>query len=170
MALKIINKENLVPDKTIVVVPHFLNDNSYLDIIEPLKGKARRDWFDEAFYYCLPLTVGNQYGFVIKTEFDFSFIWNGDADPKNSITFKTEGSQIDKYPRAESHFGSGIITINPPFTLRTPPGVNLMTINPPNYIIPNITVMTGVVETDNLRRNFTFNLKIGYVFGREKIK
>jgi len=35
-----------------------------------------------------------------------------------------------------------------------------MTINPPNYVIPNITVMTGVVETDNLRRNFTFNLKI----------
>jgi hypothetical protein len=35
-----------------------------------------------------------------------------------------------------------------------------MTINPPNFIIPNITVMTGVVETDNLRRNFTFNLKI----------
>lgn len=35
-----------------------------------------------------------------------------------------------------------------------------MTMNPPNYIVPNITVMTGVVETDNLRRNFTFNLKI----------
>jgi hypothetical protein len=35
-----------------------------------------------------------------------------------------------------------------------------MTINPPNYIIPNVTVMTGVVETDNIRRNFTFNLKI----------
>jgi hypothetical protein len=35
-----------------------------------------------------------------------------------------------------------------------------MTINPPNMVLPNITVMTGVVETDNLRRNFTFNLKI----------
>jgi hypothetical protein len=35
-----------------------------------------------------------------------------------------------------------------------------MTINPPNFILPNITVMTGVVETDNLRRSFTFNLKI----------
>ena len=35
-----------------------------------------------------------------------------------------------------------------------------MTINPPNFILPNITVLTGVVETDNLRRNFTFNLRI----------
>ena len=35
-----------------------------------------------------------------------------------------------------------------------------MTINPPNHVIPNITPMTGVVETDNLRRNFTFNLKV----------
>jgi hypothetical protein len=35
-----------------------------------------------------------------------------------------------------------------------------MTINPPNYVIPNITVMTGVVECDNLRRDFTFNLKV----------
>jgi hypothetical protein len=35
-----------------------------------------------------------------------------------------------------------------------------MTINPPNYVIPNVTVMTGVVEADNIRRNFTFNLKV----------
>jgi hypothetical protein len=35
-----------------------------------------------------------------------------------------------------------------------------MTINPPNIIIPNITVMSGVIETDNLRWLFTFNLKI----------
>jgi hypothetical protein len=52
------------------------------------------------------------------------------------------------------------MTINPPYFFRTPPGVNLITMNPPNYIIPNVTVMTGVVETDNLRRNFTFNLKV----------
>ena len=35
-----------------------------------------------------------------------------------------------------------------------------MTINPPNHIIPNITVLTGVVEADNLNNPFTFNLKI----------
>ena len=73
---------------------------------------------------------------------------------------ETEKELNKKHPRIDSHFGEGIITIGTPFILRTPPGINIMTINPPNYIIPNITVMTGVIETDNLRRNFTFNLKI----------
>ena len=62
-----INKEDIVPENTIVVVPHFKNDTSYLDVIQPLKGEAKRDWFDQAFYYCLPLTIGNQYGFAIKS-------------------------------------------------------------------------------------------------------
>jgi len=53
-----------------------------------------------------------------------------------------------------------LTTINTPYFLRTPPGVNLITMSAPNYIIPNVTVMTGVVEADNLRKNFTFNLKI----------
>jgi uncharacterized protein YgfB (UPF0149 family) len=35
-----------------------------------------------------------------------------------------------------------------------------MTIAPPNFVQPGIMHMTGVVETDNLRRDFTFNLKI----------
>ena len=35
-----------------------------------------------------------------------------------------------------------------------------MTINPPNYFIDGIHHMTGVVECDNLRRDFTFNLKV----------
>jgi hypothetical protein len=35
-----------------------------------------------------------------------------------------------------------------------------MTINPPNYILPNITVLSGVVETDNIRGPFTFNIKL----------
>jgi len=157
-----INQGNNVPDKTIAIFTNpFQTDIDQSRILTILdKPPKKRQWFSPNFYKCLPLVIGNQYGFVIKTEFDFSFIWNGDADPKNSITFKTEGSQIDKYPRAESHFGSGIITVNPPFTLRTSPGVNLITMNPPNFVIPNVTVMTGVVEADSLRRNFTFNLKI----------
>ena len=53
----------------------------------------------------------------------------------------------------------GVVTIQNRFTFRTPPDVNLMTINPPNYWIDGIQHMTGVIETDNLRRDFTFNLK-----------
>ncbi len=163
-----INQGNNVPDKTIAVFSvaeqYNFYDNKKNDRFSKIVGKPskKRNWFVPHFYRCLPLTIGNQYGFVIKSEFDFTFIWDGRNEVDSiKFWFNEEQQEVDKkFPRIETHFGSGIITINPPFIFRTPPGVNLMTINPPNYIIPNITVMTGVVEADNIRRNFTFNLKI----------
>lgn len=158
---------NNVPDKTIVVFTNPFGSNlSYSEknrlnnILD--KPSKKRAWFTPHFYRCLPLVIGNQYGFVIKSEFAFSFNWNGGDNEKDIFFnfYENEEKIKNKYPLIQSHFGSGIITISPPFWLRTPPGVNLMTINPPNHVIPNITVMTGVVETDNIRRNFTFNLKI----------
>lgn len=163
-----INQGNNVPDKTIAIFINYFDkfydynliDERINNILE--KPSKKRDWFNPHFYRCLPLTIGNQYGFVIKSEFDISVIWDGgNSKESTKFIFNEEIEELNKkYPRIESHFGHGIITISPPFWLRTPPGVNIMTINPPNFIIPNITVMTGVIETDNLRRNFTFNLKI----------
>lgn len=162
-----INDEiNNIPDKTIAIFPTQLDDGSWLEIekiynfLEPATPK--REWFNSHFYRCLPLTIANSYGFIVKSGFDFSFEWNGgDSTDDIFFTFYQNDEELSKkYPRIDSHFGSGIITINPPFKLMTPPGVNLLTINPPNYFIPNITVMSGSVETDNIRRNFTFNLKI----------
>ena len=161
-----INQGKNVPDKTIAIFTsprmhdNELTQERILGMVK--KPKKKRDWFSPHFYRCLPLTIGNQYGFVIKSEFDFSVIWDG-GESKDSVKFYFNEKIEDvnkKCPLIESHFGHGIITINPPFWLRTPPGVNIMTINPPNFILPNITVMTGVIETDNLRTNFTFNLKI----------
>jgi hypothetical protein len=162
--LQIINKKEFVPEKTIAIFSNPIqnyvsskNMSRVSNLIE--KSPKKRDWFTPHFYKCLPLAIGNQYGFVIKSEFDFSFMWNG-GEKREDVYFNFEKESNKKYPLIESRFGSGIVTINLPLWLRTPPGVNLMTINPPNFIIPNITVMTGVIETDNLRRNFTFNLKI----------
>ena len=161
-----LNQEINVPDKTIAV---FVNSesrdlgltntrvNNFLE-----RSPKKRSWFTPHFYRCLPLVVGNQHGFVISSEFDFAIEWNGGPtkeDVSRSLHEKPE-DLINFFPRVDSHFGAGVVTINPPFVLRTPLGVNLMTISPPNFIIPNVTVMTGVVEADNLRRNFTFNLKI----------
>jgi hypothetical protein len=157
---------NDVPNKTIVVFTNttrsnvnYFNKDRLSNILE--KSPKKRDWFTPHFYRCLPLTIGNQYGFTISSEYDIAFEWDGGSD-KNSIrTYVNE--KVDNrnyYPQINSHFGSGILSINTPYFFRTPPGVNLITMNPPNYIIPNVTVMTGVIETDNLRRNFTFNLKV----------
>jgi hypothetical protein len=72
---------NNVPDKTIVI---FTSPNTFdreltqkriLDIVK--KPGKKRDWFHSHFYKCLPLAIGNQYGFTVSSEFDFGFEWNG---------------------------------------------------------------------------------------------
>ena len=157
---------NNVPDKTIAIftAPSMSNKELTQERILGMvkKSDKKRDWFSPHFYRCLPLTIGNQYGFTVSSEFDITFEWNG-GDSEESIFFQFDENKgdLDKlYPRIDSHFGHGIVTVSTPYFFRTPPGVNLITINPPNYVIPNVTVMTGVIETDNLRRFFTFNLKI----------
>jgi hypothetical protein len=158
------NGINDVPDKTIAI---FTSPSTYdqeltqeriLGMVK--KPDKKRDWFSPHFYRCLPLTIGNQYGFTVSSEFDIGFEWNGGNKIEDTEIYVNNKVSNLNYPQISSHFGHGVVTVNPPYFFRTPPGVNLMTINPPNYIIPNVTVMTGVVETDNLRRNFTFNLKI----------
>lgn len=142
------------------ITEHEEYDKSIDLIVEPLRGKLKRDWFVNHAYFCLPLTIGNQYGFAVKSLKTFSVEWNG-SDGRNDV--KVEILDDGEYPGHQSissHFGMGTITIQNRFTFRTPPGINLMTINPPNYWIDGIQHMTGVIETDNLRRDFTFNLRV----------
>lgn len=151
----------VVPENTIIAIPENSNFKESIDlIVEPFKGNLKRDWFVDHAYFCLPLTIANQYGFGIKSLKTFSVIWNGGKAPKDVKVEILEDSEFPSGQTISTHFGMGTFTVQNRFTFRTPPGVNLMTINPPNYWIDGIQHMTGVVETDNLRRDFTFNLKI----------
>lgn len=149
-----------VPDNHILVVPHDLGIEEhgyYKEVILPLAGEPKRDWFGSHFYYCLPLNIGNQYGFVIKSLIDVDVIWpGGESNPE--FTFIDNDNSHKQ--TIKGGFGSGIITIQNRFALKTPPGINLMTIQPPNMFIPTCVAMTGVIETDQIRRDFTFNLKM----------
>lgn len=153
-----INQGNNVPDNTIVF---FLTDEISKDTVDKIISPIdkRRDWFTPHFYRCLPLTIANQYGFVIKSPFTFSVDWNG-GNKKEDLQVLISEKDINSYPKIESHFGSGIVTISVPLMIRTPPNINIMTINPPNYILNNFTVMSGSIETDNLRYPFSFNIKM----------
>jgi hypothetical protein len=147
-----------VPENTIVVVPHAPGQTGfYKEILLPLKGESKRDWFTAHFYYCLPLTIGNQYGIAVRSAFTFEATWPGGEAPA-VITFEPN-SDIPQQV-VSTHFNNGVITFQNFFALKTPPGINLMTIQPPNMFIPGCVSMTGVVETDQIRRDFTFNLKI----------
>jgi hypothetical protein len=152
-----INKNKKVPDNTIALIPNQGDNVDYSDII--FKPDKKRSWFTPHFYRCLPLTIANQYGFLVAVDYDFSVTWNG-GDSIEDLVIERDGYSDNSKISIDSHFGSGIFTVGLPFVLRTPPGINLMTINPPNYIIPNSTVMSGSIETDNLRHNFTINIKV----------
>ena len=56
-----------VTQNTIVAVTIGDDKNGSVDdIIVDFNRKIKRDWFNDHAYYCLPLTIANQYGFGIK--------------------------------------------------------------------------------------------------------
>lgn len=157
---KINDQHNPVPNNTIVIVTeHDSYNNTVFDIVEPLRGNKKRDWFNSHFYFCLPLLIGNQYGFVIKSLYDFTAKWNGGQSTTDTVISIDKKENVN-HQIISSHFGSGIVTVQNRFHFRTPAGINIVTLNPPNFILPHMQNMTGVIETDNLRRDFTFNIKI----------
>lgn len=129
------------------------------DIVESLIGKPNRDWFTYPFSFCLPLNIANQYGFVVKAAHDMTLYWTGGEAKASlqSVGYQSGDHEVQQY---NTNFGSGVISVENKFLLRTPPNVNLMVIPVPNYYIEGVYPLTGVVETDNLRRSFTFNLKV----------
>jgi hypothetical protein len=160
----------VVPEKTIAFFP--IAPQEGLDsfdlkniglFLRPLNTDHKRDWFTPNFYKCLPLAIGNMQGFVFSLPYGFDVLWNG-GGMNEDLQIKCNEDVIPfmgtNFIHPNSEFGSGIITIHFPLTLKTPPGVNLMTIAPPNYPLPGLSPLTGVVEADNLRFTFTLNIKV----------
>lgn len=168
-----INQGHNVPDKTIAVFKSIggesLPKELFTNILQ--EPKKTRDWFRPIFYRCLPLAIGNKMGILIVNQFDFELEWDGEEDPKGLKIYSQYNNPLkNQYPYIESSFGRGIFTLNLPFVLRTPPGINLMVSNPPNYIVKNSTVLTAVVETDNIRRGFGIQIKMHYPNVRTKFE
>ena len=163
----IINQEGgpVVPDKTIAIFPVIPHKNyeqiNLKDVglfLKPLNADHKRAWFTSHFYKCLPLSIGNMQGFVFSLPYTIGVFWNGGNTKEDLVVeFYDDFKQYKKinfiYPSSE--FGNGILTIVFPLTLKTPPGINLMTIAPPNFPLPGLSPMTGVVESDNIRFYYT---------------
>jgi hypothetical protein len=149
-----------VPDSSIMVVtdePKF--ESTINEIIVDFRGELKRDWFHKHAYWCLPLVIANQYGYGIKSLSTFEVEWNGGDNPEDlTITFLDDTKTKNQH--VNSWFGMGVLTIQNRFVLQTPKGINLMTMNPQNYYTDGLTNLNGVIETDNLKRDFTFNLRV----------
>jgi hypothetical protein len=158
----------IVPQKTIAVIPVIEDEDAHpfpmsdlSSFIRPLTKK--REWFSSDFYKCLPLSIGNMQGFIFSLPFEFDVFWNGGDNISDlSFNFYEDVKEFKKtrHVRVKSHFGYGILTISIPVILKTPPGINLMTIAPPNFPTPGLSAMTGVIESDNLKYTFSLNIKV----------
>lgn len=148
-----------VPEKTLVVVPQpHITNQEIEELLVPLTSLKKREWFNSHFYYCLPLAIGNIYGYIVKSERDITIHWDGTESVSGLVISQDMAGA--RRQRFDNHFGSGILTVQNLWHYRTPPGVNLMTITPPNFPQHGLMHMTAVIETDNLSRDFTFNLKV----------
>lgn len=126
--------------------------------IEP--APAKREWMDATpnkyAYHCMPLTIANQMGWVIRCQGAFSATWNGKPE-KDAITFRFPENEAYWKTRVISHFGCGIITFDIPWVFRTSPGWGLLVRGPTNMPKDNISPLDGLVETDWAPYTFTMN-------------
>jgi hypothetical protein len=156
--LKYINDDGLeVPENTIAVIATEDDNVDYNSCVKSLIGQPNRDWFIKYASFCLPLTIANQYGFAIIAQHDADLFWDGSMNLQIDSQGFNNHNSIQQY---SNEFGPGVLTLDHKFLFRTPTGISLMAIQPPNYFIDGLQVVSGVVETDNLRRSFTFNIKV----------
>lgn len=130
-------------------------------VLEP--ASPRRRWMDEMVsgfpYRCLPLSIANQCGWVIRSPVGFSAAWYGGNQTQDLVVrFDNEASRYER--QINSHFGGGILTFSIPWLFRTPAGVALWVRGLPNAVRPGAQALDAVVETDWSPMTFTMNWQL----------
>ena len=132
------------------------------DLPPPIRpADARRQWMDdtpESFAYrCLPLSVANQHGWEVFAPTGLTASWSG-GDRVEDVEITLDEPMAMNTPGSPvSNFGSGILTFDMGFLLRTPPGWNIWVSGPVNQPKDGICALTGVIETDWSPYSFTMN-------------
>ncbi len=118
----------------------------------------RRDWMDAQpyAYQCPPLTVANQWGWLILCPTDVLVAWDGSPDP-SGVKVRVDPAYSSAI---KSQFGQGIVTFGPPWLFRTSRGWDLQVRGPVNHWKTNCAPLDGIVETWWLPYTFTLNWKI----------
>lgn len=125
----------------------------------PYQRQLMEDTPGRGAYRCLPLSMANQAGWMVKAPISFSAVWSGQVEA-SAIQIDFDEDSIGRDGAVVSHFGSGIITFRLPFLFRTPPGIGLLVRGAPNWPLVNFAPLEGLVETDWNPASFTMNWKI----------
>jgi hypothetical protein len=127
---------------------------------EIVPGRPQRRWMDDFqdrhAYRCLPLTMANTTGWELLCPVGFVAEWNG-GKLKEDITLRADHPHPDFHELVRSHFSHGVLTLQPGYLFRTPPGWDMWTSGPPNWPKDGIQPLSGLVETDWLPFPFTMN-------------
>jgi hypothetical protein len=123
-------------------------------------ARSERAWMDATperyAYRCLPLSIANATGWEILCPCSFEAVYYG-GDALDAIQLRsTDGTR--RYERlAGSHFGSGVLTFQVGYLLRTSPGWAIWARGIPNSSRGKIVPLEGLIETDWTASTFTMN-------------
>lgn len=120
-----------------------------------------RDWMEanQRFAYrCLPLTMANQAGWIIRSPASFWVRSVGEKPHQVRFTFAHGDERFAANIRGV--FGQHIVTFCLPYLFRTEPGVALRVSGPPNFAIGGACPLEGIVETEWLPFTFTMNWQL----------
>ena len=128
--------------------------------LEPASPK--RVWMDATggfAYRCLPLTIANQAGWLVRCPAPFQAVWTGgDTAVDTGVMVHPEHQHFAN--QILSHFGFGVSTFSLPWLFRTPEGYALSVRGPSNAPKHGVAPLEGIVETDWATSTFTMNWKI----------
>ena len=143
-------------------------DNNYK--LFPLEqASPKREWMDKYnninngyAYRCLPLTMANQSGWLMRCPVNFSatYVQDDVYQPSVEISFEDDNEARVYKKYIHSLFGNGVVTIALPYLIKTPSPWCVWARGYPNYYKENISFLEGIVETYWLNFSFTYNIRI----------
>lgn len=134
-----------------ILEAYALSDNPQPLVTAP----PNRDWMDASArrhaYRCLPIAVGNTYGWQLLLPVDVTAEWNGGMGLSDVTVTCAHRHQ------AVSNFARGILTFDVAYIFRTPKDFHLLVTGPSNTFKDGVAPITGIIESDWLPYSFTFN-------------
>ena len=81
--------------------------------IEP--APVEREWMEEKrrfAYRCLPLTIANQCGWIIRNPTSFTAFWNGGSEISDLKVDFNDKPSVGKNASLEDNYGSSVVTVS----------------------------------------------------------
>jgi hypothetical protein len=127
-----------------------------------------RDWVaaDVLAKHCLPLRLAASLGWWFLSPHTVGCVWNGGQEPEDvAIEILERDPAYGEAAAPVSRVGCGLVTFDTHLLFRTPPGWDLFVTQPVNWLRPEATTWSGLVEADHHPHPFSIHYQL-LVVGR----